>query len=65
MQGEDSVLNVLRAHAVVGPDHANDRNVDRGKDVDRHPQGGAASQQANEDQNGADRVCMPEHKSDN
>ena len=38
VQRQDAVLDVLRAHPVVGPDDADDRNVDLGKDVDRHAQ---------------------------
>ena len=33
---QDAVLHVRRAHAVVGPDDADDRNVDFREDVDRH-----------------------------
>ena len=41
VQGQDAVLHVLGAHAVVGPDDGHHRNVDFGKDVDRHAQRGA------------------------
>ena len=39
VQGQDTVLDVLRAHPVVGPDHRHHRNINFRKDVDGHAQG--------------------------
>ena len=45
VERQNAVLDVFGAHAVVGPDDADDRDVDLGKDVGRHPQEGAGPQQ--------------------
>jgi hypothetical protein len=65
VNGQDPVLNVLRPHAVVGPDDADDGDVDFRENIDRHALGGANTQQTNEDQYRGNRVGPPEHQSDN
>ena len=42
---KDAILYVRRAHAVVGPDDADNGNVDFGEDVRRHALRRPASQQ--------------------
>ena len=44
------------AHAVVGPHHGDDRNVDLRKDVDGHPQRRADPHEGDQNQHGDDRV---------
>ncbi len=56
VQRQNAVLDVLRAHSGVGPDDADDGNVDFGKDVDRHPQTGANPHDADQHQGGDDRI---------
>ncbi len=56
VQRQDAVLNVRRAHAVVGPHHADDRDVDFRENVDRHAQGGAHPQQGQENEQRRDGV---------
>ena len=50
VQRENAVLDILGAHPVIGPDDTDHRNVDFRKDVHRHAQGGADTQQTNENQ---------------
>jgi len=56
MQGQDAILDVLGAHAVVRPDDRDHRNVDFRKDVDRHAQRGTDAHEGDENQHGRDRV---------
>ena len=60
VQRQDAVLNVLRAHAVVGPHHGHDRDVDLRKDVDRHSQCRANSHQGDQNQRGDNRIGSPQ-----
>ena len=64
VQREYAILNVLRAHAGVGPNDANHRNIDLGKDVDRHPSHRAGAEQANERQHRDYGVRPPQNVSD-
>jgi hypothetical protein len=56
VQRENPVLNVVRIHAVVGPDHAHDRNVDFGEDIHRHVEPGADTQNTEQRQHGGNRI---------
>ncbi len=64
VQRQDAVLDVLRTHAVVGPDDADHWNVDLGKDIDRHARGCPDPEQTDQNQHGRNRVRMLEHKTD-
>ncbi len=56
MQGQDAVLHVLRAHAVVGPDDRDDRDIDFREDVDGHAQCRTDSHEGDENKDGHDGV---------
>ena len=56
VQRQNAVLDVQRAHPVVGPDDADDGNVDFRKDVDRHAQRSADAHDADENQGRDDRI---------
>ena len=47
---QNPVLDILRRHAVIGPDNGDDRNVDFRKDVDRHTRRGPDAEQRDQDQ---------------
>jgi hypothetical protein len=65
MQSQDAVLNVLRAHPVVGPHHRNHGDVDFRKNVDGHAQCGAHSHQRNQDKHRHDGVGALQRNFDN
>ena len=43
--GDDAPLHLVRRHARIGEDHADDRNIDLRKDVGRHARDGHAAEQ--------------------
>jgi hypothetical protein len=50
MEREDPVLDVRGAHATVGPDDTDHRDINLRKNVDRHAQRRADAEQADQDQ---------------
>src|SRR6266403_1554639 len=62
VQSQNAVADVLRAHSAVGPDDADDGNIDLGENIDRHAQRGADAHQANKNQRGDDRVRSPQRE---
>ena len=64
VQREDAVLDVQRAHPGIGPDDADDRDVDLRKDVDRHAQRRADAEHADHDHAGGDRVRTLQNETD-
>ncbi len=64
MQRQDAVLHVLRADAVIGPDYADDWDVDLGENVDRHAQRASGAENADEDKRRDDGVRTLEDKGD-
>ncbi|MGB7495295.1 MAG: hypothetical protein WBR26_18780 [Candidatus Acidiferrum sp.] len=44
----DALFHVIRKHAGVSPDHADNRNVDRGENVNRHGKDRADSEDGNQ-----------------
>ncbi len=56
VQRQDTVLDVQRVHAGIGPHHAAHRYVHLREDIDRHAQRLADAEQSDEHQHGDDRV---------
>src|SRR3569833_1768722 len=61
---QDAILDIMCAHAVEGPHHADDGDVDLGIDIERHASGRADSEQGEENEEGRDGVRRPQGKAD-
>ena len=57
---DDAAGHVVRQQPVIGPDDADDRNVDVGKDVGRRQQRGADAEQGDDDREHDERIGTPE-----
>jgi hypothetical protein len=56
VQRQDAVLDILGIHSVIGPDDADDWNIDFRENIDRHAQSGADAKQADQHQHRDDRI---------
>ncbi len=65
VQGQNAVLHVPRAHAVVGPHHRDDGDVDFREDIDGHAQRGADPHQGNQDEHRDDGIGALQRDFDN
>ena len=57
---DDAAGHVVRQQPVIGPDHADDRNIDIGKDVGRRQRRGADAEDGDHDGEHHERVRTPQ-----
>jgi hypothetical protein len=56
LTGDNALLHLFRGKSVIVPDHADDRDIDIGKDIDRHGNDRRSAQDGDEEGHNDERI---------